>query len=107
MLASHVRFCADGTMRGPDNYVVARCVGGLWHIGGRAHRELACEGPVQVRITPRGNAAPAHRGPFGRLHTVNGVLHGDDTSLHVVLPGRVAENATDCHELTFLSHSSA
>ena len=41
-------------MRGPDNYVVARCVGGLWHVGGRVHREVACEGPVQVRITPGG-----------------------------------------------------
>jgi len=106
MLASHVRFCADGTMRGPDNYVVARCVGGLWHVGGRVHREVACEGPVQVRVTPGGSAVPTQYGPFGRVHTVNGVVHGDNESLHVVMPGRVAEHAAHCHELTFLSASS-
>lgn len=103
MLAAFVRFCADGNLRGPDNYVVARCVEGLWHVGGRAHRELDCEGPVRVRITSRASDEPVHRGPFKRLHTVNGVLHGDDASMNVVMPGRVAEGAAACHELTLLS----
>lgn len=103
MLAAFVRFCADGTLRGPDNYVVARCVEGLWHVGGRTHRELDCDGPVRVRITPRVSEAPVHHGPFRHLHTVNGVLHGDDTSMHVVMPGRVANDAAPVHELAFLS----
>lgn len=102
MLASCVRFCSDGTLRGPDNYVVARCVQGLWHVGGRTHRELACEGPVRVRITPSTTNVPLHRGPFRHVHTVNGVLHGDDTSLHVVMPGRTADEETLCHEISFL-----
>ena len=41
--------------------------------------------------------------PFRHLHTVNGVLHGDDTSMHVVMPGRVANDAAPVHELAFLS----
>jgi len=103
ILASFIRFCADGTLRGPDNYVVANCVEGLWHVSGRTHRELDCDGPVRVRITSRANEAPVHHGPFRRLHTVNGVLHGDDASLHVLIPGRLATGETSCHELAFLS----
>jgi hypothetical protein len=103
MLAPCVRFCADGTLRGPDNDVVALCVEGLWHVGGRTHRELDCEGPVSVRITPSTSNVSLHRGPFRHVHTVNGVLHGDDASLHVVMPGRTADEATHCHEITFMS----
>jgi hypothetical protein len=106
MLASFVRFCADGTLRGPDNYVVARCVEGLWHVGGRTHRELDCEGPVRVRITARASEAPVHHGPFQHLRTVNGVLHGDDSCMNVLVPGREADGAAvACHELVFLSFS--
>jgi hypothetical protein len=64
MLASSVRFCADGTLRGSDNYVVARCVEGCWQVGGRLHRELDCEGPVRVRVTNGFNEPAVHFGPF-------------------------------------------
>jgi hypothetical protein len=106
ILAAFVRFCPDGTLRGPDNYIVARCVEGLWHLGGRAHRELDCEGPVRVRVTAREKDPPTHHGPFNHVRTVNGVLHGDDTSMNVVVPGRVAESAASCHELALLSLAS-
>jgi hypothetical protein len=102
MLASFVRFCADGCLRGPDNYVVARCVEGLWQVGGRAHRELDCEGPVRVRITPRPGAAPVHHGPFKQLRTIDGVLHADDACLNVSMPGRIGTDSTPCHEIAFL-----
>ena len=72
MLASFVRFCADGNLRGPENYVVARCVEGMWHVGGRSHRELDCEGPVRVRITTRPSETPVYQGPFQHLRTVDG-----------------------------------
>ena len=103
MLAAFLRFCADGTLRGPDNCVVARCVQGFWQIGGQTHRELDCEGLVQVRIRHCARDEPVHRGPFRRVHTLKGVLYGDDTSLHVILPGRNAEGAAHCEELTLLS----
>lgn len=102
MQASFIRFCADGSLRGPDNYIVARCVDGLWHVGGRSHRELTCEGPVRVRITARLGDAPIDHGPFPLLRTLNGVLHTDSASLNVGMPARVGVGA-GCHEIAFLS----
>jgi len=103
MLASFIRFCADGSLRGPDNYVVARCVDGMWHVGGRSHRELECEGPVRVRITTKPGEGPVQHGPFQHLRTLNGVLHGDTQSLHVSMPGRTSSAGSECHEITFLT----
>jgi hypothetical protein len=102
MLATFMRFCADGCLRGPDNYIVAHCVEGLWQVGGRAHRELECEGPVRVRIIARAGDAPVLHGPFNQLRTVGGVLHADELCLHVCMPGRTSEFAARCHEISFL-----
>ena len=102
MLAAFVRFCADGSLRGPDNYVVAQCADGLWQVGGRSHRELDCEGPVQVRIVSRAGESAIQKGPFKQLRTVGGVLHADDSCLHVCMPGRTSEFAVKCHEISFL-----
>lgn len=102
MLASFIRFCADGSLRGPDNYVVARCVDGLWQVGGRSHRELHCEGPVRVRITAQPGQAPVAHGPFQLLRTVNGVLHADTVCLNVGMPGRITGASAGCHEIAFL-----
>lgn len=107
MLAVLVRFCADGTLRGPDNCVVARCVDGLWRVGGRMHRDVDCEGPVRVRVTRRSSESPEHHGPFNHLRTINGVLHADNASMHFVMPGRTAAGATTCHELAFLPLTNA
>ena len=103
LLAPFLRFCADGFLRGPDNYVVALCVEGLWQVGGRAHRELDCEGPVRVRVVARPGAAPVCLGPFRHLRTVGGILHADDRCLHTCMPGRASELAGTCHEVSFLS----
>nr|AQQ74634.1 hypothetical protein [uncultured bacterium] len=103
ILAAFVRFCADGSLRGPDNYLFARCIEGLWQVGGRAHRELDCEGPVRVRITSRLGEAPINHGPFQRLRTINGILHGDDYCLHVHMPGRTEGDAAHCHEIAFIT----
>jgi hypothetical protein len=102
MLASFVRFCADGTLRAADNYVVARCVEGLWHVSGRSHRELECEGPVRVRITSRPGETPVQHGPFRHLRTLDGVLHADDYSLNVRMPGRDHGDSPRCHEIAFV-----
>lgn len=103
MLAMFVRFCADGTLRGPDNYVVARCAEGLWQVGGRPHRELDCDGPVRVRIVANAGESPTQHGPFRQVRTVGGVLHADDCCLNVCMPGRASEFAARCHEMTFLT----
>lgn len=102
MLARFVRFCADGSLRGPDNYVIAHCSEGCWQVGGRSHRELDCEGPVRVRIISSPGEPAIHHGPFRQLRTIGGVLHGDDCSLQVCMPGRVSQFAAQCHEISFI-----
>jgi hypothetical protein len=102
MLASSIRFCADGTLRASDNYVVARCVEGCWQVGGRLHRELDCEGPVRVRVTTGFNEPAVHFGPFAHVRTARGMLYGDDAPLNILMPGRTPAG-TSGHELTLLS----
>src|SRR5687767_4352006 len=102
MLASCVRFYADGTLRGPDNYVIARCLEGAWQVGGRLHRELECEGPVSLRLTMKDSDVPLRLGPFQNLKTAAGVLYGDDACLHILMPGRGAQGQGLCHQLTML-----
>ena len=102
MLAPFMRFCVDGTLRGPDDYVVGQCVEGLWSVGGKTHRELDCEGPVRVRITRRAGECAIQHGPFQNLRTVGGVLHADDGCLHICMPGRVSEFAAKVHEIVLL-----
>ncbi len=93
MIASCVRFSADGTMRGPDNFVIAKCIDGSWQVGGRLHRELNCEGPVQVRLMLAHLREPRVLGPFREVHTRGGMLYGDDTCLNFSLPARNADGA--------------
>jgi hypothetical protein len=102
MLANCVRFCADGTLRGPDNYVIARCLDGGWQVGGRMHRELECEGPVRVRLTMGANDKPRLLGPFRTLRTAAGMLYGDDACLHVLMPGHRTQGEGLCFQLTML-----
>jgi hypothetical protein len=102
MLAACVRFCADGTLRGPDNYVVARYLEGGWQVGGRLHRELECEGPVRLRLSLAERDVPRMLGPFRHLRTAGGLLYGDDACLNITLPGWRSSDAGACHQLTML-----
>ena len=98
MLASCLRICTDGTLRGSDNCVVAQNIDGCWQIGGKLHRELDCDGPVNVQLWMRGET-PRRLGPFTKLRTGSGVLYGDDNCLNIVVPGR---QGGDCIQLTLL-----
>jgi hypothetical protein len=102
MLASCLRFCPDGTLRGADNCVVARNVEGCWQVGGKLHRELECDGPVRVRVGMAEHGQPMHFGPFTHLHTTSGVLYGDDKCLNIVVPGRHPRREGDCAQLTLI-----
>jgi hypothetical protein len=99
MLAGCVRFCADGTVRGPDHFVIAQCIEGAWRVGGRLHRELECEGPVRLRVSGA-NMSPLHFGPFSQLRTSGPFLYGDGEKLDVLVPGRSPLGAA--RELTLL-----
>jgi hypothetical protein len=106
-VAACFRFCSDGTLRAPDNYIVGTRSHGSWKIGGRQHREIDCEGPVRVRMRLTARSAPVFFGPFAELHSVGGVLYGDNTCLDLHIPA--AEHGPDlqCHELTLLAGESA
>ena len=56
-----------------------------------------------VRIRHGMHDEPVHRGPFRRVHTVNGILYGNEVSLHVILPGRNADGAVHSQEITLMS----
>jgi len=100
---SFVRFCADGTLRGPENYVVARCAESGWWVGGTLHRELECEGPLRLRVT-RGAGEPLlHYGPYAMVRTAGGEFYGDDALLHIPIPGSGPDIGRTGHELTMLS----
>jgi hypothetical protein len=101
-VAQYFRFCADGTLRGPENYLVARREDGLWRLSGRMHRELECEGPVHVRLNRAADRDSRLLGPFAQLRTVSGVLYGDNACLHVALPGCEPRGEDECRELTLL-----
>jgi hypothetical protein len=102
MLAACVRFCADGTLRGPDNFVIANFVDGCWQVGGRLHREVDCEGPVRMRLTLREKEPVRLLGPFQHVRTSGGVLYGDDSCLEIAVPGRGDRPDRRFHQLTLL-----
>jgi hypothetical protein len=103
ILTSFVRFCADGTLRGPENYVVARCAETGWWVGGVLHRELECEGPLRLRLTGGTGVPLVHYGPFAQVRTAGGEFYGDDAPLNIPIPGHSPEGARRGHELTILS----
>ena len=102
MLASCLRFCADGTLRGADNCVVARSEEGCWKVGGKLHRDLDCDGPVRLRLMVPGRGTPIEIGPFPALRTNAGVFFTDTLCLNVLAPGRQPRRAGDCTQLTLI-----
>ena len=102
-VATFFRFQADGTLRGPENYLVARCVDGCWQLSGSTHRELDCEGPVKLRFAMGLKEAPLVLGPFAHVRTAAGMLYGDNACLNIFVPGRNPGAGASCHELTMLS----
>jgi hypothetical protein len=103
ILTTFVRFCADGSLRGPENYLVARCADTGWWVGGKLHRELECEGPVRLRVSGGSGAKSTHFGPYSLVRTAGGEFYGDETRLNIPIPGSSPEVARLGHELTMLS----
>jgi hypothetical protein len=102
MLASCLRFCDDGALRGADNCIVARSSEGCWQVGGKLHREFECDGPVRVRLMMPGQKSPIELGPFSRVHTMAGVLYAEHNCLNILMPGRHPRRASDCIQLTLV-----
>jgi hypothetical protein len=109
LIAPFLRFSADGTLRGPDNYLLARYIEGGWQVHGKLHRDLSCEGPVRVRLNLGEILPPRLLGPFREVHTRGGVLYAEEKCLNVAMPGRAAERRGDQSSLsmTFEGESNA
>jgi hypothetical protein len=103
--ATFARFCVDGTLRGPDNYVIARCAESGWWVGGDLHRLLECEGPLCVRVAGDRRVPAADLGPFRVVSAAGGVLYGDETCLHLPVPG-AKQSGVPARQLTLLSEGS-
>lgn len=106
MLASCVRFNADGTLRGSDNCVVAKSIEGCWRVSGRLHRDLDCEGPVLLRLNLGAQVTPVYFGPFSNLRTVGALVYGDGQCLDVTIPGRSRAQQAGSRELTLIWHGA-
>lgn len=102
LLASCLRFCGDGTLRGSDHCVVAESSDGFWKVSGRLHRELDCDGPVRLRVALPERDTPLELGPYAHLRTNAGVLYADDVCLNILMPGRQPRRYNDCLQLTLV-----
>jgi hypothetical protein len=77
---TYFRICADGTLRGPDNFVTASYTDGLWHLGRRRHRMLECCDAVYLRVTGS-DGRREHMGPYEGLTVADGAILSSDTYL--------------------------
>jgi hypothetical protein len=100
--STFVRFCVDGTIRGPDDYVIARRADSGWWVAGSLHRIVECEGPLYVRITGDRLEPARNLGPFDVLSTSGDLFYGDQDCLHLPVPGSKHANGP-VRQLTLIS----
>jgi hypothetical protein len=100
--ATCFRFCADGTLRGGDNFIAATHTDNGWRLGHHLYREWECAGPVVVmgRRTARSHAV--NLGPCERVRTISGKLYDGDVGIGVCLPTWEASAAESWHEVVLL-----
>ena len=78
----YFRICADETLRGPDNGVVARYIDGLWQLAQRRHRSFECNGAICLRITDTAGRR-THFGPYEFLRAAGGAIFTRDNCLGI------------------------
>lgn len=105
ILASFLRFCADGTLRGPENFVVARRTEGGWWVAGILHREFDCEGPMRLRLLNDDRRDPTTLGPINFLRSAGNEFHANDSQLRIPIPG--LSRPGDPRELVLLSEGAS
>lgn len=100
--AIYFRFCADATLRGPDNALAATRVDDCWLIGQRRFRQLDCAGPVYVRVRTTASATPICMGPYKLVTAAAGLMYADEVPLALHMPGWNGGRDA-CHEVSLLS----
>jgi hypothetical protein len=79
---AYFRICADGTLRGPDNDVVATYRNGLWQLTHGRHRAFDCSGPVILRVT-NSDGRRERMGPYPFVKAAEGAIFAHDGCLAV------------------------
>jgi hypothetical protein len=83
---AYFRICADGTLRGPDNGVVASSADGLWELAHRLHRAFECDAPVYLRVT-NSDGRRERIGPYEFIKAAQGAIFTHDSCLGVYATG--------------------
>jgi hypothetical protein len=73
---AYFRVGADGTVRGPDNDVVARYRNSVWHLRSGPHRRFDCDTPVLLRIVNNDGEA-TNLGPYQFIKVAEGAIYTD------------------------------
>lgn len=99
---AYFRISADGTLRGPDNAIVARYLNGLWQLTHGRHRLFDCSGPVFLRVTNR-DGTRERGGPYEFVKAAGGAVFTHDSCLAVHDSRAGVESSLAlCHEIAFL-----
>jgi hypothetical protein len=100
---AYFRICADATLRGPDNAVVARYLGGLWQLRHGRHWAFDCSGPVFLRVT-HSDGQRERMGPYHFVKAAEGAIFTHDSCLAVHDSSKEAGSSVDLwQEIVFLT----
>lgn len=100
---AYFRVCADGTLRGPDNDVVATYRNGLWQLPHGRHRAFDCSGPVLLRVT-NSDGRRTHMGPYPSVKAAEGAIFLEDRCLAIHDSSKEQGSAVDVwQEIAILS----
>jgi hypothetical protein len=100
---AYFRISADGTLRGPDNAVVATYLNGLWQLTRGRHRLFECSGPVFLSVT-NSDGTRERGGPYEFVKATGGAIFTHDTCLAVHdSRAQVGSSRAFCQEIAFLS----
>ena len=100
---AYFRITADGTLRGPDNVVVARYLNGLWQLTHGRHRVFDCSGPVFLRVI-NSDGRRERAGPYEFVKAAGGAIFTHERCLAVHdFRAQVGSALTLYQEIAFLS----
>jgi hypothetical protein len=81
------RLNVDAIAREPSGEPVAKYAHGEWCVGDRCFLRVECSGRVICRLGTQQQSGE-RRGPYGRMHLIDGVLVGDEVPVAALHPGR-------------------
>ena len=77
---AYFRICVDGTLRGPDNAVMASYSAGFWQLGRKQYRVLEFREAIYLRMTTSHGQRECI-GPYECLEVTGGAIFSNDTYL--------------------------